>query len=329
MLVGEVAPLAPLLIPIGEILVWGVALAFCLLCVYIAKALFGTATSAVGWIPWFGKIATRSLTSIEQKIVSFMSGAAASVDAKMGAAFHELARVIDWLGRELKSHASLIYTLAQLVLGQSFAGILRAAVDALRHRVTTVESTADAALRRVEVAEKRLAHGIGEDVLPRVKSLEGEVAGVLTRDIPAIRARESDLVHGVESIFSWVRRHVLVAGSLAFAGAVAAALARLGLGWLRCNSVSSIGNRLKCSGFKLLEDLLFGVIDVLVIADLCQITKLMIDVAESSVIQDALGGIINGVEDLLLCQGVDLPPALGGYVTALPPAQAFSALPAV
>src|SRR5690348_8406728 len=108
LLTGEVAPLAPLLIPLGEVLVWAVAFALCLLCVYLAKALFGAANSAVGWIPLFGRIATRSLTSIEHKIVSFMSEAAASTDAKMGAALHELARVIDWIGEEIDRHANLI-----------------------------------------------------------------------------------------------------------------------------------------------------------------------------------------------------------------------------
>ena len=78
LLTGEVAPLAPLLIPLGEILIWAVGFALCLLCVYLAKALFGAADSAVGWIPWLGKIVTKPLTSIEQKIVSFMSQAAAS-----------------------------------------------------------------------------------------------------------------------------------------------------------------------------------------------------------------------------------------------------------
>jgi hypothetical protein len=90
-----------------------------------------------------------------------------------------------------------------------------------------------------------------------------------------------------------------------------------------------MGKRLGCGGWHLLDELLAGVIDVLVIADLCQLTKLLIEVAESSEVQTVISGIIEGMDELLQCQGVERPPALAGYWTEPPPAQPFAALPAL
>lgn len=273
MLLGEVAPLAPLLIPLAEILIWAVALALCLLVVYLTKALFGTANSAVGWIPWFGKIATQSLTRIEHKIVGFMSQAAISVDQKMGAAFHQLARVVDWVGEEIERHANLIELLAGILAGSAGIGLVQKAIaDLLRHS-KVVQATATHALRTTITVTRTVRVGIGHDVLPRLRAAEREIGGVIGVDLPGIRAGERALWRGIDDLRKWVRTHTLAAGTLAFTGAVAWALARLGAGWVRCNNWNRIGKKVCGLPSNLIEDILglslafLAVVDPVVIAE--------------------------------------------------------------
>lgn len=273
LLTGEFAPLAPLLIPLGEILIWAVAFALCLLCVYLTKALFGAADSAVAWIPLFGKVVSRSLTSVEHKIVSFMSQAAAASDAKMGAALHELARVIDWIGEELHRHANLIELLAGLLAGTAGIGLVQKAIaDLLRHS-QTAQATATRALHTAIALPRTVGRGIRADVLPRVKALERTVGGVIAHDLPGLHAADRTIWRGIDDLRKWVRTHALTAGTLAFTAAVAWALARLGGGWIRCRNWNRIGKHVCGLPSNLIEDILglslalLAVVDPVVIAE--------------------------------------------------------------
>jgi hypothetical protein len=288
LLTGEVAPLAPLLIPLGEILIWAVGFALCLLCVYLAKALFGTAEGAVGWIPWFGKVATRSLTSIEQKIVAFMSQAAATSDAKMGAALHELARVIDWIGEEINRHANLI----ELLAGATGLSSLQQAIAQLLRHSKAAQATATHALKTAIAIPRTIQHGIGEDVLPRIKSLERTIGGVIAHDLPGLRNADGILFRGIDDLRKWVRHHTLLAGTLGFTAAVAWALARLGAGWTRCNNWNRIGKHVCGLPTSLIEDVLglslafLAVVDPVVIAEAAITTE------------DAISGLVEKVAGL-------------------------------
>ena len=304
------------------------ALAFCLLAVYISKAFFGTGSGQTGFIATITGWVTAPIRLVQQRLQSVLGQRLAESQHRIGVAFHDAARLAELAGNVIASHAQVTALIAQLATG---------GVDWRTFKKEVGAAAAAAA------AAERTARGIGADVVPQIKGLgRGIEAGIrgdlgtldreLTqlehRVIPRLGARVGHLEHGAINLWEWVRAHPRAIASTAFAGAVAWALSRLGLGFLRCQSVGRLGKRIGCNGFKALEELLFGVIDALVIADLCQITKLLIATAESAPVQDALRGIIDGLEELMLCQGVDLPPPLEGYWTALPPAQVFSALPA-
>lgn len=276
-------PLAPLLIPVGEILVWAVALAFCLLVVYIAKAFFGTAESAVGWIPFIGKVLERPLVDIEHKIVGFMSGAANAVDDKIGAAFHQLARLVDWLGHELAAHANILATLATLTFGSTAVDAVRHAIRAVRAQLHSHEHAIRDTHRHLRTVDKRIAHGIGEDVLPRLRAAEREVGHVIAHDLPAIRAREKALEHGGANLWKWVRTHPLALGSTAFAGAVAYALSRIGAGWVRCSNVRRAGRNVCGMDATLLESLLADTLLVVGTLSLVEFAEEMQGVTETAV----------------------------------------------
>src|SRR5438270_835546 len=152
-----------------------------------------------------------------------------------------MAREVDWIGREIKNHANLIGLLAALTFGSMTAREILLLIRSLRALIHANEGTATHALHRVIGAEKRIQHGIGEDVLPRIKSLEREYGQVVEHDIGSLRARAKTLEREYEHLWKWTRANGRAWGTLAFAGAVALALKRLGLGWLRCNSLSKLG----------------------------------------------------------------------------------------
>ena len=277
------------LVPVDLLVMWGVALAFCLLAVYITKALFGTANSLVGWIPLFGKVATHSLTSIEQKIVSFLSQAVAKCDAEFGASLHECARLVDWVGREIRSHANLLATLGSYMLG--FAPIAHV-IQLLRpfySRLHALEKATTHAISHVLDLEHRTARGIGEDVLPRIRGLDREVGRVVAKDLRGIRAKEAELEHGAISTWKWIRSHPLAAASSAFTLAVAAALARLGVDWIRCDNAKSFFKRRGCNAWNELEALL-AVGAVLG-------TLSLVELAEEE--QAVISAVASGVRDVL------------------------------
>ena len=266
--------------------------------------------------------------SVVHHLVSAMVPAVFRPQQMMGAALHDDANLVRRLRATLVAQALVVVGIAQAVRGHVNLAQLKAIEAGLTKRIGNAERQARGIGADVQPQIKGAVRGIEAGVNTRVGALDRTIGRIETKELPAIRARERELEHGAIRTWDWIRRHPRTVATTAFVGAVSFALSRLNLGWLRCNSLGNLGKRIGCGGFKLLEDLLYGIIDVLVIADLCQITKLMIATAESSVVQTALRDLIAGVDDLLLCQGVGLPPALNGYWTDPPPAQAFAALAA-
>lgn len=247
---------------LAEILFWVGALIFCLLCVYITKALFKAGSGAFGWIPGIGGWIKGELHTIEQRIVHVMSEAATAVDARIGDAWHRLARIVDWVGREIKSHANLLAMLAALIVGTPTNLLVRTVAGELRRLIHAASAAVPSLWHRLASLEHRLTHALGADVLPRLRAIDRALDHVIARDIPGLRTRERTLARDLTALRKWVRAHTVEAGSLAFAGAVAVALGRLGIGWARCNNVGRLGKAACGMNPNLLESLLAGALVV-------------------------------------------------------------------
>lgn len=309
--------LAPLGIELGIWIIAFGALIFCLLCVYIAKALFGVAGNTLGKLPVVGGWINSGLGAVEHKIVSVMSTAAEGAQALCGLALHAIAREIDWIGREIKNHSNLLALLATLTLGGVSAVELQSLLRGIRALIHANTGSLSHAHHRLDNAEKRLAHGIGEDVLPRIRGLERELDRVVEHDIASLRHRAKTLEREYQRLFKWTRTHALEAGTLAFAGAVALALRRLGLGWLRCNSLSRLGRRIGCGGFGLLEELFATAVISFAVLDICDFA-----VAAQAVAQEFVPELIAlvDVENALIgCHGATAAPVLALPALHLPP----------
>jgi hypothetical protein len=305
------------LIDLAPLVAFLVALGVCLLVAYFARAFFGTAAGAVGWIPYLGKVLSRSLLDVEHKITSIMGRAAVALEARIGASWHSMARLVDHVGRELASHAHQILMLAQLLPGASAITDLLRLIHFLQARAGALDRALHGighdVIGRIHTVER----GIGADVLPRIKGLEREVHGVINREIPGLRARERTAEREITNLWKWTRAHTLEAGTIAFAGAVALALAKLGMTWLRCNSLSRIGKRLGCGGFAAIEDVLFGVVTAVAAIDICDVADAAGSVAHA--IRPALIGLVDIENALVGCHGATAPPTLALRQLSLPP----------
>jgi len=275
---------------LAEILFWVGALIFCLLCVYIAKALFGVAGGTLGKLPVVGGWINGGLTSLEHKIVATMSGAAASVDSHIGDAFHRLARIIDWTGREIKGHATLLGLIASYLPGFATLNMIRTTVGELRRLVHAAQRIGVHALTQTVTITRTIRRTVVADAFPRLRTVERDLGRVVHRDLPRVRAREAELGREITNLWKWTRSHALVAGSVAFAGAVALALSRLGLGWVRCSKVGRAGKTLCGMDDSLLESLLA---DTLAIVGTVSLIEFIRDAqAVEHVALEALGGFI-------------------------------------
>lgn len=162
--------------------------------------------------------------------------------------WHQLAKQVTWLGRTLGGFAESVEFRFR-ALEASFppaaalwlATRVAHALPAIRQSVARVENVVTAR-SHAEVA-RLSAYAHGEAVAWR-RGI-GDVRGALGRELARLRKVEKALT---------------VAGAAALVGA---ALARLGLGWLRCPRVGSVGKRACGMNYDLLESLLA---DTLIVA---------------------------------------------------------------
>ena len=159
------------------------------------------------------------------------------------------------------------------------------AVAAELDRAIPIEAhkAAAPALARAKVADRHATHGLAlgrsnakalskfraqtharlaHDAHAIDVTLPRDIAGVrrreeaLSRDQAKLRERTTSLENGAVDVFKWIMAHPLTAVTGVFAGAVAVALGRLGLGGLRCNNFRGLLNRYGCGFGTLLARLL-------------------------------------------------------------------------
>jgi hypothetical protein len=118
----------------------------------------------------------------------------------------------------------------------------------------------------------------------RTKALYAYHAATVTlpRAIAADRAAIGRTAKQARAHARRLARLEALLGTAALTAAVAVALNRLGLRWLRCSSLNRIGRRVGCAPWRMLEDVFMGTFTVLVASDLCRWTALMTTAAEQA-----------------------------------------------
>lgn len=248
--------LAPIVIDLGVILTFLVALALCLLAKRFVEALFQIASGALGWIPWLGSKISGPLHSIEQRVTNKLGAVAEGLSARIGSVYHSAARLVEEVGAKIEDAYRLIGGVAGILdLFVPWKEVL-ALYDQLRKALAAIHGTnkattqavahagriANDARRRADTAQAR-AQAIPADVV-----VPGDLAGLRGR----VREAEDEIGR------LWERVKGLAVPSVAAVGvaAIASVLGRLGIGWARCSNVGKVGRNVCGMDFNLLESLL-------------------------------------------------------------------------
>lgn len=222
---------------------------------------------------------------------------------------HWSAYALEWMGRGLRIVAEdalqAITHLRTVTLPvhvrdvtrpiSNVANIARAELRTLDHRAAVILA---GALAPLHAAVRRAEALAGTIAIPRLGRLERE-ATALERRIGSLARRLSPSAI------------VALIGATIFT--------TLDLGWLRCRGVNRVGRHL-CGLSGLIEELLAGAIEALVVVDLCQIMTLMAKGAREAA--PALSELTRGVEGLVRCQRASRPHDLNAAWYAPPAATA-------
>lgn len=206
------------------------------------------------------------------------------------ALFHALASQARWLGREI---GELAFTVEQRFLRIAHA---TPPSEALWLAVRTARK-----LGGVGAAVARLAHAVAVD-LPRsiargdqlakeqlrrlargIDRVSNRLAHALTAGLAAVGVRVGRLGRTVERQGARIGRLDKTIAAAGAAALVGTALARLGLGWLRCGRVSKVGKRACGMDADLLDDLLAGTLVIAGSVSLVQTARDMQSIMSESV----------------------------------------------
>lgn len=230
----------------------------------LVQALLGPLISAIKAIPVVGGRLASPLEATAQAVASACGTLVSKCEALVGASFHVLARLTDWLWRQTVAEAAALLHIAKLVGNgvYSLSG-LRAAVHRLErvwrgieHGVKRLEKRWQGIEHRVHRLEHELAGGIGNDVRAEVGKLDRQLHRLRTRVIPKIEREAQAAEADVSALGQYVRDNYLSNAEADIEAAVAIGLAALGLGGLRCNSNPWKNNPNACGLWGDLADLL-------------------------------------------------------------------------
>lgn len=317
-----VAPLVGL--GVVALVLWVIAMALAIaLIMDKIGAIFHGVPIVGGYIEGAAKSVARGLTEVAGKLED-------GADHLIGAAWHLFARYLDQTWNQFVSQAHVLAMLAHVVGDQIYSvSGLRALVHDLtrrwhgiEHGVKTLEREFHGIEHMVKQLTRDLTKGIGHDLRLQVKVLEHDVTRIDHRVIPALEAADAQAAKAISDLWSWSRQHVLVAGTTAFAGAVAIALTSLGLGGLRCPSFLNSLNKRGCGLWGGLEDILGLLVDTALLANICNLIGPF-----EQVVSDVAVPVVVGLTDVGagLCAGsVGAPSVLAVPALSLPASPGFT-----
>lgn len=239
----------------------------------VSRALFGTISGAVGWIPYAGRLVSHNLHKIEQKISHMLGTAERKLDGYVALTWHTLAHVVTWMGQEIKGAAETSWHLAQQAKAFVHRGEMHRAIRGSTAPLKARQST----LRRDQhnlASEQRALHkSVAEGVYPRLKVAENATTRTIPRSVANARAEAKAAENAAIASYKYIVRHrrSVIAG--AFTGAVAWALTRLGGGWIRCANWRKIGKAVCRLPSPVVDALIAALLAELVLANFRQLVE--------------------------------------------------------
>lgn len=230
----------------------------------ITQALFGWLIAALETIPLIGGKLAGPFKTVEQAVTNACGEIVSKCEAMVGASFHVLANVMDWLWKQTVAQAAASLHIAQLLATTvySLSGLkaivhrLEQTWHGIEHGVKTLTKQYHGIEHRVSKLERELSRGIGHDVRSSLDTLERDVNKLTAKTIPAISGEAAKAEADVTALGQYVKDHYLSNATADLEAAVALGLTALGLGGLRCNSNPFKDNPNACGMWTDFADLL-------------------------------------------------------------------------
>lgn len=254
---AALAELAPIVLALA-------CLALAAMATVLVEALFRPLVSFLESIPGIGGLLAYPFKEAVKYLLKALAKVESGVDHLVGLMFHLLAKQFDWLWREIKGHAALLGIVSPLLASVIYAihhlkSVVHGATESVKHvgaRLHRLEKEWHGIEHRVKAIEDKIARGIGHDLRIRIKALEQEVTGIEQGVVPGLRAGIRSAEGDIASLKQWLG---IKAGTryLDWIAALGlAALASLGLDFLKCDTAKSMSRNRGCSTWSALDDLL-------------------------------------------------------------------------
>lgn len=246
----------------------------------------------------FGFVA-HALRAASDNVYAALGFAALQLEHSAVWLFHQAERQIKWIGHEIASLAQDTYQGINDLITREIPGAIHAATRPIVQRLHGIDRTISRLDRLFHEQIRRLTHGI--DRLTHI------VTRTIPHELDAIRSRAGSTSRQLRRLARRTSSLERAFAGAAFAAAVATALSRLGLRWLRCPALGRIGRKIGCGGFSFLEAFFAEAFEAMVFLDLCRFALAAQQLARFIVPQ--LGDLLLLESAICLGGGATLPSA--------------------
>lgn len=323
--VGEAVTLRAVLLALGSLLLWIGAVLFAALALAIASMILWPLNQFVRTIT-FGTVGSvPGSHAVEQFLTNAVGSAAKGVDGAAGSFWHGLKHLVVSVGEELFGLAILAgyiywwaYTKLPLIIWHRFGRAIHAGQ---REATATARAAEKAALRAERFTRSEVRH-----INHRIGAIDHTIDSVLTPELKSARELAKEAENLASNAWDYIQSKKFTNWIEGLVAAAVTAAGVLAFDFLKCAEWRRLGSSLTCGMGQFLLDLLEGAIAIMVIEDICAITKAAIDVIESSEVSDFLTHVEDGMQDLFTCQNVDLAAPLSGPYYTPPDVQPYAVL---
>lgn len=269
-------------------LVFG-ALLLAFLAVYLVRWLEKINVPTIGVLAGLGSLTDKIKHAIEQALTNAVAAAYQGYDKLVGASLHQGARLVDRVAHVLDLQAAALLSLTKVLPNLTWTKTIKLAPTIVKTGAKGLAAEVD----RLAAQVQELAH----DVAAVPQAIPQAVPRVIPGAIPALRKRVGTLEGGVGKVWDYIRSHAVNYGTLAFAGAVAVALARMGGTFVRCRNTQLLGRRLCGLDKALLDSLLLGTLAIIGTLSIRDFANAAIDTVEPTI--GAIQGLVrelHGIE---------------------------------
>lgn len=246
----------------------------------------GTGIPGIG--SWIEGILSGPVNSFERWMNHEFAVAEQKLDSLLGFFLHDMARLIKWTYDEITSHGITLNVIATALGGTITAQALNQALRYVDGYVGSAQRAAEAEAARLFGLASAGIDAVSQAISGQLANVEHAVYGTIAHELDWFRGRNRTLTREYDSLFKRVRRLDKLLGAAAFAAAVAVALRRLGVNWIRCSNWKKVGKSVCGLESSLVSALLAGLIVVSGPVSIEKLAREILDI-ETELVNGVLG----------------------------------------